>query len=86
MNSRLKIISESGLTLRVSMLFCGPRMPQRRLNDLLRFRAPRAIRADLQRIAARRCLTVSDIAREALRDYVARELAKAAANKEGVPA
>lgn len=60
-------------------------MAQRPLNDMLKVRAPKGLRTDLQKIADKRFLTVSDIAREALRDYVARELGNAV-KKEQVAA
>ncbi len=60
-------------------------MAQQPLNDVLKLRAPKALRIHLQRIADRRYLTVSDIAREALRDYVARQLATSGKKGEVVP-
>jgi len=62
------------------MLSCSYRVAQhsalmarKRLIETLRVRAPRGLRTELQRIADRRFLSVSDITREALRDYVAKQ-------------
>jgi predicted transcriptional regulator len=59
-------------------------MAQRPLDDTVKVRAPKGLRRDLQRIADKRFLTVSDIAREALRSYVAAEFKKISEKPEVV--